>query len=1169
MFFRSKITIALISTFSALTHANTLSGITLENLNNEMGNEGVYQFDENKDGQHELIATSSTLYNDEVVSLYGPFGGAVEQKTLYQTEKDQILDIAGAQTTDSLHQIYVIEKNKPAVTVIQYGFFPEPLEIELDSDFQPVAVEKVQLSGKNKVLVFGQDKTSLIDTTSNKVEKTYPFGIKKKSNYTLGFFTQSADLEIALLMNGNDKITLHQFNKTELTQIADVDKYKHPLIGINSKGLRLTTLSTESGSDSLGIYYLSCGSGYGTFHQIGFSGGAQSQLWDVLANADTNHLIDDYSHAVRDLAAVDFNQDGVKDMLVLISGQDTKNIQVKSVPSFDGVSTTNTMVERKTAYLRWIDGKTGSVIQDKQLNNFVESKVDSRTCFAEQGAEIYQPRLHIGKDDKGRPAVYMSHFNDLSQKKASLSRVTLESGNLVIDSQLDDQRRQQTSRQTRRAMLNTQHGLKASLIVSEFDTTTNQFSVALYDEEMANLVWSSQHQGDLQKLSINTTFPYPKNVIVRDLNGDNIEDIAFLLKSGGQEKLFAFDGISGKLVEPAGLSTNIEMSSVTYDFHEVSSKSDSNVLVAGKPVSGMVELLSLDLKTGKTTPALTNSSIMLPTMSGFETYLQKMNLKPCFGDKLCYSDKINFSILDNMSSSHSSRAYVLSFVSLENGHLLQLVNEGSGDLVLIELDKTKQPVHRTPLDKAQFGLTQLEKLANGHISVLYKNHIGQVKISQYDTKKRIITKELILDKHTQHITATPILTRDDVENGENFYVDSQYETHLKTSKDWEKAPDLRDHLTVKVVGPKGQHTSYDFTKEVSEQLNAQGIIINVKTQMTWAVSSDVRKIESGKTMIYRLKSGQDLQGTDQARAIIRNDQGEIQGQVAVSFDFSNEAPAANSLAMEVLTLEPVSKQLPAEDAEGGVLTFAVEQPTSGTVVLDDASTGAFIFTPDQKNPQNTSFTYTVTDNQGFSSEGTVTLTQNTAPQLVAQTFQMKDKRTGTEVVKAEDTQKDSMSFVVKVQPKQGEVKITKETGEFTFQSATDVNTDVTFTVEVTDEHEMKSDVVITLKAIKVTTPPVVTPGTGDDSEPTTPPVVTPDTGDGSEPTTPPVVTPDTGNESEPTTPPVVKSNTDDESNTDKTQPSNETKPETKSSHSGGSMFYAFGLLPLVLRRKRQ
>jgi uncharacterized repeat protein (TIGR01451 family) len=97
----------------------------------------------------------------------------------------------------------------------------------------------------------------------------------------------------------------------------------------------------------------------------------------------------------------------------------------------------------------------------------------------------------------------------------------------------------------------------------------------------------------------------------------------------------------------------------------------------------------------------------------------------------------------------------------------------------------------------------------------------------------------------------------------------------------------------------------------------------------------------------------------------------------------NTAPVADDLAFTVEPGAVYSGTLPAADANGDALTFAiVENGTLGTVEITDAATGAFTYTPHAEASGTDSFTFKVNDGTEDSNIATVTVTIQPAPNPV-------------------------------------------------------------------------------------------------------------------------------------------------------------------------------------------
>ncbi len=91
----------------------------------------------------------------------------------------------------------------------------------------------------------------------------------------------------------------------------------------------------------------------------------------------------------------------------------------------------------------------------------------------------------------------------------------------------------------------------------------------------------------------------------------------------------------------------------------------------------------------------------------------------------------------------------------------------------------------------------------------------------------------------------------------------------------------------------------------------------------------------------------------------------------------NSAPVANDDSLSTDEDTPASDTLSATDADADSLTYSkVTNPTHGVVVIDNASTGAYTYTPDGEYYGPDSFTYKANDGTSDSSVHTVNITVN-------------------------------------------------------------------------------------------------------------------------------------------------------------------------------------------------
>lgn len=94
---------------------------------------------------------------------------------------------------------------------------------------------------------------------------------------------------------------------------------------------------------------------------------------------------------------------------------------------------------------------------------------------------------------------------------------------------------------------------------------------------------------------------------------------------------------------------------------------------------------------------------------------------------------------------------------------------------------------------------------------------------------------------------------------------------------------------------------------------------------------------------------------------------------------TNNPPVASDGSLTTDENTAASGMLSASDPDGDALTFGiVDQPSHGSVTIDDASSGAYTYTPDADYTGADSFTFKANDGQADSNTATVSITVNAA-----------------------------------------------------------------------------------------------------------------------------------------------------------------------------------------------
>lgn len=183
----------------------------------------------------------------------------------------------------------------------------------------------------------------------------------------------------------------------------------------------------------------------------------------------------------------------------------------------------------------------------------------------------------------------------------------------------------------------------------------------------------------------------------------------------------------------------------------------------------------------------------------------------------------------------------------------------------------------------------------------------------------------------------------------------------------------------------------------------------------------------------------------------------------------NQPPIANNLDVSTTKNAPATGQVTATDPNGDVLTFSLNSsPANGTVVLNPD--GTFQYNPNPSFAGNDSFTYLVSDPNGGTAIGIVTVHVLNQPP-VAQNLNLitPENLFITGQVIATDPDGDSLTFTLNASPVNGTVVVNAD-GTFQYNPNPGfIGTD-TFTVLVTDPSGGTAISTVTIQVINL--PPV-------------------------------------------------------------------------------------------------
>jgi VCBS repeat-containing protein len=215
----------------------------------------------------------------------------------------------------------------------------------------------------------------------------------------------------------------------------------------------------------------------------------------------------------------------------------------------------------------------------------------------------------------------------------------------------------------------------------------------------------------------------------------------------------------------------------------------------------------------------------------------------------------------------------------------------------------------------------------------------------------------------------------------------------------------------------------------------------------------------------------------------------------------NDAPLAVGATLSTNEDAALSGTFSGSDVDSSSLTYSiVDQPANGTVIITDAATGAFTFTPNANYNGQTSFTFQISDGSALSNVATVTLTVisvNDAPIAGPIPPVQLDEGQSTTIALANffsdvdtgNTTPDVLTYSLSGAP--SFVSINAATGLVTIAPGALHSGTYSFTAIATDGSNATASTPISLTVNNVVNnPPVITnlPGSVTVAENTTPPV---------------------------------------------------------------------------------
>lgn len=194
------------------------------------------------------------------------------------------------------------------------------------------------------------------------------------------------------------------------------------------------------------------------------------------------------------------------------------------------------------------------------------------------------------------------------------------------------------------------------------------------------------------------------------------------------------------------------------------------------------------------------------------------------------------------------------------------------------------------------------------------------------------------------------------------------------------------------------------------------------------------------------------------------------------------APATGTLTLDTYQDVAISGTLPATDALGTPLTYAIDAtPASGNVTPFDPSTGTFTYTPNAGYIGSDNFTFTATNTLtgATSAAATVSITvtdPTTVPTPIAPlasggTISLYENTPASGTLIAADNAGNPLTYAVGTQPAHGTVSVTAATGAFTYTPTPGYTGSDSFTFTAKDTTSGQTSAAATISLTISTAPP--------------------------------------------------------------------------------------------------
>ena len=234
---------------------------------------------------------------------------------------------------------------------------------------------------------------------------------------------------------------------------------------------------------------------------------------------------------------------------------------------------------------------------------------------------------------------------------------------------------------------------------------------------------------------------------------------------------------------------------------------------------------------------------------------------------------------------------------------------------------------------------------------------------------------------------------------------------------------------------------------------------------------------------YSYVPGADFNGSDSFTYTVEDGRGGSSTEtVTITVDAVNDDPVAADSATSTPEDASVNGSVSATDVDGDSLVYSVaaaDQPTNGSVAMN--ADGTYVYTPNADFNGADTFTFTVSDGNGGSTTGEVTVTVNPVNDAPVGTTPAsfsgnEDAPSIAGAVTATDVDGDTLTYTQATNPTNGVVTVNAD-GTFSYAPNADFNGVDTFDVTVSDGTASITETV-TINVLPVNDDPVAADLTG-------------------------------------------------------------------------------------------